>query len=256
MHLQRWSAEGRGAVPFGTGLLLALVLGAAPVRAEDPSARLAEARREQAAAHEAAPADLGLLLRLARTESDLGLTQGGDTQRRTWAEAVRHAREALRLAPERADASATLALVLQRQARREGPRARLAIAREVRAAAERALELDARSATAWHVLGEWHAQVADINAFERFAASLALGGAPHGGTREAAEQAFHHALEIEPESVWHRLDYARLLRELHRTAAARRELRLAISLPATAPLDAWYQAEARRLLERTKGGRE
>ena len=116
---------------------------------------------------------------------------------------------------------------------------------------DRALALDATQGLAWHVLAIWNLKVASLNVFERMAANAVLGGVPRGASYENAEQAFQKAVTLEPAYVNHHLEYGRLLRDLHRSEDARRELEKAIALPATSSaLDGRYQAEARALLEK------
>lgn len=213
--------------------------------------RLADARSAYTEAVRVAPNSVVALCRLARAESELGETQKGDAQRLTWAEAVTHAREAVRLAPDSASAHECLAVAIGRQALREGPRARLALSKEIKAEADRAIELDPARGRAWHVLAVWNTRVAGLNAFERMAANTVLGGVPKGASHDQALVAFQKAIELEPTYVHHRVEYARLLKELKRPADARRELEKALELePTSSALDARYQAEARALLEK------
>jgi len=202
---------------------------------------------------QASPQSLAALCRLARTESELGETQKGDEQRRTWAGAVQHARDAVRIAPDSAIAHTRLAVALGRQALREGPSTRLALSREIKAEADRAIELDATQDFAWHVLAMWNVKIAGLNAFERVVARTVLGGVPKGASMEGADQAFEKAIAIDPAYVNHHLEYGRFLKDQKRPADARRELEKAASLPPTSSaLDARYQAEARELLEKLR----
>ncbi len=213
--------------------------------------RLADARTAYAGAVQAAPALVVALCRLSRAESELGETQTGDSQRLTWAEAVKHAREAVRAAPDSAAPHVWLAVALGRQASREGARARLALSKEIKSEVDRALALDAGIGRAWHVLGAWNMKVSSLNAMERMAANAVLGGVPKGASHENAERAFQKAIELEPTYVNHRVEYGRLLKNMKKPAEARRELEKALELPPTSSaLDARYQAEARALLER------
>ena len=212
-------------------------------------ANLAEAQRAYAAAVQMAPMNLGALCRLACAESELAELQGGDTQRRTRASAVEHARAAIRLAPDSAAGHVWLAVALGRQALSEGPKTKLAMAREVKSEAERALALDPGLGRAWHVIAVWNVQLSELNAFERMAANAVLGGLPRGASYDNAEAAFRKAIALEPAYVHHRLEYGRFLHDRHRDAEARVELEKAIELPPTSDaLDARYQTEARTLL--------
>ena len=83
------------------------------------------------------------------------------------------------------------------------------------------------------------------------AANAVLGGVPKGASFANAETAFQRAIALEPDYVNHRVEYGRLLKEMKKTADARRELEKAVALPATSSaLDARYQADARALLEK------
>ena len=214
-------------------------------------ARLEDARTAYEEAVKAAPKHVPALCRLSRTYSELGEMQKGDTQRMTWAEAVKFAREAVRVAPDSAAPHVWLSVALGRQAQREGPRTRLALAKEIKAEVDRAISLDAGIGRAWHVLGAWNMRLADLNAMERMTANSVMGGVPKGASRENAEQAFRKAIELEPQYVNHRVQYGRLLKDMKRPADARRELEQALLLPPTSSaLDARYQSEARQLLEK------
>ena len=215
------------------------------------AARLEDAVRAYTEAVQAAPAHVAALCRLARAESELGQTQKDDEQRRTWASAVAHARDAVRAAPDSGEPHMRLAVALGRQALREGPRTKLALSKEIKSEVDRALAINATQGLAWHVLAVWNVKVTSLNAFERMAANAVLGGVPKGASYENAEDAFQKAIALEPAYVNHRVEYGRLLKNLHKNEDARRELEKAIALPATSSaLDSRYQADARALLEK------
>jgi tetratricopeptide (TPR) repeat protein len=216
---------------------------------EYAAARLPDAQRAYAAAVQAAPASFEALCRVSKAESELGELQKGDEQRRTRAAAAEHARAAIKVAPDSAAGHVWLAVALGRQALSEGPKAKLALSREIKSEVDRAVAIDPAIGRAWHVLAVWNVKLSSLNAIERMAANAVLGGVPKGASNGNAEIAFRKAIALEPNYVNHRLEYGRFLRSLHRDADARREYEKAISLPATSDaLDARYQAEARELL--------
>lgn len=217
------------------------------------AARLEDAQRAFSEAVQMAPNQVVALCRLSRVESELGESQKGDVQRATFANAVAHARDAVRVAPDSAGPHVWLAVALGRQALREGPRTKLAISKEIKSEADRALALDAGIGRAWHVLAVWNVKISGLSAIERMAANAVLGGVPKGASYANAESAFQKAIALEPAYINHRLEYGRLLKNLKKTADARRELEQAVALPATSSaLDARYQSEARALLERLR----
>jgi tetratricopeptide (TPR) repeat protein len=215
------------------------------------AANLEDARKAFAEALQASPGHVPTLCRLSRVESELGEMQKGDVQRHTWSDAVTHARDAVRAAPEQAEPHVTLAVALGRQALREGPRTRLALSKEIKAETDLAIARDSTIGRAWHVLAMWNVKIAGLNGFERMMANSVLGGVPQGASIANAEQAFQRAVALEPGYVNHHLEYGRFLKDLKRTAEARRELEKAVSLPGTSSaLDPRFQAEARELLEK------
>lgn len=212
-------------------------------------AHLPEARHAYEAAVQAGPNHWQALCRLSRTESELGELQKGDEQRLTRAAAVEHARGAIKAAPDTSAGHLWLAVALGRQALAEGPKTKLAMSREIKSEVDQALKLNAGVGRAWHVIAVWNDKVASLNMVERMAANAVLGGVPKGASFANAEAAFQRAIALEPAYVNHRLEYGRMLHDLHRDADARRELEKAVSLPpVSGALDARYQAEARALL--------
>jgi len=212
-------------------------------------ARLPEAQRAYSAALQVTPGSFPVLCRLSKTESELGELQKGDEQRLTRAAAVEHARAAIKAAPDSAAGHVWLAVALGRQALSEGPKTKLALSREIKSEVDRAIALDPNIGRAWHVLAMWNVKLASLSAIERMAANAVLGGVPKGASHANAEIAFRKAIALEPAYVNHRLEYARLLHELHRDPDARHELEKAVALaPTSDALDARYQTEARALL--------
>ncbi len=190
---------------------------------------------------------------LSRVESNLGEDAKGEDQRRLFALAVEHARSAVGAAPESASGHLELAIALGRQALHEGPRTRLALSREVKAEADRAIALDATLGHAYHVRGMWNRKIAGLGFFERTTARAVLGGVPKGASMENAVADFERAIELEPNDVNHHLELGRTWLELKREDDARRELERAAALPPTSsPRDPVFQQEARTLLKKLK----
>jgi len=213
--------------------------------------RLDEARVAYLNVLETAPHDHQVLLELARTESELGEGEQGETRRRLVASAVEHARAAARSRPDLAECHLTLAIALGRQAMREGPRTRLSLAREVKAEVDRAIELDPANGIAYLVRGMWNREVSSLNLLERFAAHTVLGGMPQGASMEGAVHDLRKSVELAPTTVLHWLELGRTYAELGRRDEARKALEKSIALPPTSgPRDGVYQDDARALLRR------
>ena len=215
------------------------------------AANLDEARKAYAEALQITPGRVTTLCRLSRVESELGETQKGDAQRHTWSDAVAHAREAVRAAPEQAEPHVALAVALGRQALREGPKTQLALSKEIKAETDLALKIDPNIGRAWHILAMWNVKITSLNGIGRIIANSVLGGVPKGASTANADEAFQKAIALEPDYINHRLEYGRFLKDMKRTDDARRELEKAIALsPTSSALDPRFQAQARELLEK------
>lgn len=257
------------ALPVAGLSLAAVLLQACPARAEAPgpglaealdagaafyaAARLDSARASFQAALARAPANPTALRWLARVESDLGEDAKGEEQRRLFAASVEHARAAVTAAPDSARAHLELAVSLGRQALREGPRTRLALAREIKSETDHSIVLDPGIGRAYHVRAMWNRSVAGLNFFERTAARAVLAGVPKGASMDNAVADFEKAIELEPGFVNHHFELGRTYLDMGRKDDARRELQRAVELPPTSsPRDHRYQDEARALLKKLK----
>ena len=85
------------------------------------------------------PRNFSALQWLSRSEADLGENAKGEEQRRLFSQAVEHARAAVATAPDSGTGHLSLAVALGRQALREGPKTRLALSKEVKTEADRAI---------------------------------------------------------------------------------------------------------------------
>jgi len=252
---------------LGVVVILIALSGASPARgataAESITAgdaayargELAGARTEYQAALDAEPGAYPALWRLARVESELGENAKGDEQKQLVSSSVAHARAAVKAAPDSATGHVWLAVALGRQALKEGPKSRLALAREVKSEADRAIALDPTIGRAWHVRAAWNRKIASLSTIERMAANTVLGGVPKGASMDNAVADFRKAIELEPNYVNHHLELGRTYMQLKRWAEARAELEKAIALPPTSnPRDPRYQQEARELLAKLPKG--
>lgn len=262
MQASSWFFRAGSACGF-LGALAALAAGvwaAAPDQAADrirqgdvlyAETKLAEADEAYREALRLNPTNFDALCRAARVESELGQNAKGDERKKLAAAAVEHARAAVHAAPDSAAGHAWLAVALGRQALGEGPKKRLALSREIKAEADRAIEIDPGMARAYHVRALWNRKIATLNLVERMAANTVLGGVPEGASMANAVRDLEKASALEPEYVNHHLELGRTFAMLHRDTEARRELERVIALPPTSNArDPVYQAEATELLKK------
>ena len=196
------------------------------------------------------PDKLVALCRLVRAESEMAEDSSGQSQQRLLSSAVTHGRDAVAAAPDSALGHVWLAVALGRQALHQGPKSRLALAREIKSEVDRGIAINPNIGRAYHVRAAWNRNIASLNFVERSGAAM-LGGVPKGASMENAVADFEKAVALEPEYVNHRLELGRTYHMMHREADARRELEKCIALaPVSSARDARYQTEARQLLSR------
>jgi tetratricopeptide (TPR) repeat protein len=170
-----------------------------------------------------------------------------------YTKATNYARRAVALNPGDPEGHFHLSRAIGRTALAAGPRERVKYGIEVREEALAALKLAPRHPGALHVMGVWHAEIMRLNGISRTVARAFLGGQVFG-TASWAEALRHLelAVEIEPARLVHRLDLARIYRDLDRINDARAAYRAAIAAPASDPNDAVYRQHANDELKKLR----
>ncbi|HEX9165113.1 MAG TPA: tetratricopeptide repeat protein [Gemmatimonadales bacterium] len=165
--------------------------------------------------------------------------------------AERHARHAVRLAPQDANAHFALAAALGKAALTKGAKERVKYAVEIRDAAMRSLAVDPRHDGSWHVLGRWHAEIERLSNIEEFFAKKFLGARVFGeASWEEAARNLEQAAALRPDYIYHRLDLAEVYVDMRRYADARRELDTIVNLPTLDAMDPEYRRQAEAIRSR------
>jgi tetratricopeptide (TPR) repeat protein len=221
-------------------------------RGDDAMARLdpASALSAYQAAVAADPGQYEALWKAARVLVDLaGLETRKTTRKDQVNRALKYAERAVRVNPDGAEGHYARAAALRGVARFEGGKTRLRLAREVRAEALRAVDLDPLQDGAYHLLGAWNYDLAGLNVVQRLIANVLLGGVPSEASYANAAHYFELAVQANPDAVAHRVGLARALLKLDRKDDARAQLRKSLELPSTSLDDPARKREAERLLD-------
>jgi len=165
--------------------------------------------------------------------------------------AERHARRAVRLAPQDANAHFSLALALGKAALTKGKKERVQYAVEIRDAVRKSLAIDSRQDGSYHVLGRWHAEIERLSNIEEFFAKRFLGAKAFGeASYEEAARNLERAVALRPDYIYHRLDLAEVYVDMKRYADARRELDAIATLTTLDAMDPEYRRQAGALRSR------
>jgi tetratricopeptide (TPR) repeat protein len=182
-------------------------------------------------ADRAKPNDPDTLWKIARQYALLmNDTKSDDQQKELAEEALEYAKRAVAINPGHAKAVLSVAICYGRLVRFVGPRMKVELSRLIKENAERALELDPTDSYAYHVLGAWNYELAQMGAFTRTFVKVVYGGMPAASIEEA-EKLFRKAVELAPNRVSHRTELGRTYAALGKIEDARNELRRALSLP-------------------------
>ncbi|XHR28087.1 MAG: hypothetical protein ACFUZC_19425 [Chthoniobacteraceae bacterium] len=240
--------------------LLAVVLLGAPPTAPLPSVEEAitqaadqprrQAQETLARATGQAPRDNArLLARLSRAWSDaVDLSDPASAK-----VAARHALDlglqAVAADPKNAQAHLALAIAEGQWTDFVDRKTKVALSRQIRSEAERAIQLDPKLDMAYHVLGRWHLEVAAVNPILRFGAKLTVGELPPASMDEAARN-LEKATDLSPKTILHHQYLAQVYQAQHRKSDAQRQWEKVLALPAQDHDDEVAQQQARAALGR------
>ncbi len=214
---------------------------------------LAGSRRAAEAQLAQAPADYAANWKLARALIDLGnKAPEGKEREALYTEAERRAREAVRLRPDDTWGHHYLAAAVGKLALSAGGKRKIALSKEVRDEAEKAIELDPANDKSLHILGRWNREIANLSPLLKLAAKVVYGGVPKGASNEQAVAYFQRALAVNPDHVNHHLELGLTYVEMREDLLAKEQFAAALALTPRDPNDPEYQAEARRQLERAE----
>jgi regulator of microtubule dynamics protein 3 len=169
-----------------------------------------------------------------------------------YSDAIELAERAIEYYPNEPESHYAYAVAIGRMSDISSPRERIRASEEIRESVERALELNADHAGAWHLLGIWHKRAANLSRAERWAANLLFGGAPEGASNEEAENSLKKAISLDPDNILFNLDLARFYITVEQYDHAIDVLERTIALEPKEMDDPDLLAEARDLLDELK----
>lgn len=194
------------------------------------------------------------LWKATREAVDLGeFERQANVRSAYFAKAVGYARRAVSVNPGDPEGHFHLSRALGRTALALGPRDRVKYGIEVRQHALDALRVAPRHPGALHVMGVWNAEIMRLSGFSRAIAKTFLGGQIFGTASWAeAIRYLELAVEIEPNRLVHRLDLARIYRDVGRRDDARRSYEAALAAPLYDSGDPTYRTQAETELRALK----
>jgi len=198
------------------------------------------------------PDNFQLLWKLAYNYIKLGLMAKEDADKAAFYEkAADYANKAIAINESNVEGHVWLAVAQGRLALLKGGRIKVKLSKNVKAEAEKALQIDPDNDSALHILGAWHYQAATLPGVLKLFAKIIYGGLPPASKEEAVEY-LKKAVSLNPKLIEHHLQLGKCYMAVHKWGLAKEEWAECLKL---APLDAYdkdFQAEAKALLEEYK----
>jgi tetratricopeptide (TPR) repeat protein len=204
------------------------------------------------AAHKQTPADYEATWKLARALADKStLTKDSNDQKQYCVEAEQLARVAVSLKPDDSKGHAYLAVAVGKLALYEGGKHKVELGNEVKREADRAIKLNDKEDLAYHVLGVWNREMAELNWVLRKFAEMLYGKFPSASLDKAAEN-LEHARTLAPDVVPHPVELGVTLADMRRWQESNDVLEKALAIPKAWVTDEYYWNIARQTLPRVK----
>jgi tetratricopeptide (TPR) repeat protein len=204
------------------------------------------------AAYSKAPDNYEATWKLARALCDQSIyLKDPNRQKRRCIEAEQLARAAVRLQPDDSKSHAYLAVAVGKLALYEGGRRKVELAREVKTEALRAIQCNDQEDIAYHVLGVWNREMAELNWVLRKFAEFLYGKFPPASLDDALRN-LRRAAQIAPHVVAHRVELGVTLADARNWSEANATLNSALAMPKAWVTDDYYWEMARQNLKRVK----
>ncbi|NQT25159.1 hypothetical protein HQ585_07385 [candidate division KSB1 bacterium] len=132
-----------------------------------------------------------------------------------------------------------------------GGKKKINMSKQIKVEVDRAITLNPEADLAYHVLGRWHQNLANLSWMLRAAAKVIYGGVPPGSNEEAVD-AFKKAIAIDPLHIEHHLELGRTYKMMGKKDLAVIPLETVLKLPNTDEDDDAFKKEAEELLKKVK----
>jgi tetratricopeptide (TPR) repeat protein len=190
-----------------------------------------EALKDYLPAEKLEPKNVRLLLRIARQYRHLMQdATAREDKLRLGRIALDYAQRAAALAPNDSEAQLSPAITYGKMLPFQGSKEQVEASPRIKEAVDKAIKLDPRNDTAWHVLGRWHQVLADVGLIKRTLGQLIYGKLP-ASTNEEAVTCFEKAIEINPHRPRHYIELGRTYAQMGRSADARRLIAKGLAMP-------------------------
>jgi tetratricopeptide (TPR) repeat protein len=155
---------------------------------------------------------------------------------------------AIRINPSGWEGHFRLSVALGRLALFRGGKEKINLSKRIKVQADSAVILNPQADLAYHVLGRWHQNLANLSSVLRLFAKVLYGGVPPGSNDEAVAM-FKKAIEINPNHIEHYLELARTYEFMGKEELMSEPLNKVLALPNVEEDDPVFKKEAEEMLK-------
>lgn len=200
-------------------------------------------------AEKVAPDNAEVLRRIAKQYAELMPESASEAGKREAGEkALAYAKRAVAADPRNAKAQLSLAICYGRLAPLLDSRTKIAYSKLVKEHVDKAIQLDPSDDYAWHVLGAWHYELANLNPLLRTLAGVIYGRLPSASNEKAVEY-FQKSIALVPSRVSHHVELGRTYAAMGKDELARAEITKGLRLPSREKDDAETKRRGREALK-------
>jgi len=195
------------------------------------------------------PVNVNALCKSSELCSAIGHRQAAKTAQVNYFKAARRfAEAALRLAPANSEANFAMSFAMGRISLISSGREKIVAVQEIQRYAELSIKYDPANYKPYHVMGKWHYEVSNLNAFERTLARLLYGGLPPASLEQSI--AFYEkSRALNPGFALNYLELARAYHRKDQNAKAIDMLNKLFALPNKSQDDPRVKEEGRKLMK-------
>lgn len=243
-------------------LVIALFFSSTPFSfSQDVTSMLKEAERLEALPDEKAAFNKFKLILKADPDNLLALCKASELCSRIgnrevvvnardnyYAAAVSYAKQALKVSPNSDEANVAMGIAIGRTSLTKSGKEKISAAKDIKHYAETALKSNPRNFKAWHIIGKWNYEVANLNFVERTATKVFYGGLPNASLKNSI-MAYEKARSLNGTFLLNYLELAKAYKRNDQLQKSIALLRAIAPLPIQTEDDPRIKKEAAMLLK-------
>jgi tetratricopeptide (TPR) repeat protein len=211
-----------------------------------------EALKSYLPAEKLEPGNVKILLRIARQYRHLMADTKPVNQKIKYGNlALAYGQKAAALAPDDSEAQLSPAITYGKMMPHMEKKDQVAASPKIKAAADRAIKLDPRNDSAWHVLGRWHQSLANVTGVKRAVGEMLYGKLPVGSNAQSIA-CYEKAIAINPRRLRHYIGEGITYAQMGDKANARKFLQKGLSMAETEKDDVEMKARGREELAKLR----